>query len=155
MTDKDVIKERQDEKKKFELRYFKERIVDYLAFLESNPIEHSTLNNTLRNALIEVDYAQQLLDGFEPPTPFSLPEGYRAKMQQGLIDYFAEGKDYSGYIYEQAEYEVEEMDDETFFDEFECAFCDDFHDGEGEEYEFIKTINDIKDKEKLEAVINE
>lgn len=149
MTDKDVIKERQEEKSKFELRYFKEKIVDYLAFLESNPIEHSSLNTTLRNTLIEVNYAQQLLDGFEPPIPFSLPEGYRAKMQQTLIDYFAEGRDYSGYAREEAEYEVDDMDDETFFENFEQAF------GEGKEYEFIKIINDIKDKEKLELAINE
>ena len=93
MSSQDLVNEKIKSKKKFELTYLKENIVNYLAFLEQNPIEHSNLKSTLYKLLSEIDYNHKLLDGFEPPAPFELPEGYREKLEKIVIQNFVDGRD--------------------------------------------------------------
>lgn len=150
MSSKDLVNKRKQQKSKFELEYVKEKIVDYLAFLEQNPIEHSSLAFSLHSIIDEIEYAEQLLDGHEP---FKLPEGYREKMTFSLVEAFVDGRDYSGYIREQSEYEIEDMSDEEFYQ----TYCECFYDADDdtEEIQIINTIEDILAKEELEEVINE
>lgn len=149
MSKKDEVKKRKQEKKKFELTYLRERIVDYLAFLESNPIEHSSLAYSLDSVLDDIDYAFKLLDGY---VPWKLPEGLREKMEPALIESFAEGKDYGGYLYEQSEIEIDEMDDEEFYNNYVDCF---WNEDEDEQDQYIQIVEDIKAKEELEEAINE
>jgi hypothetical protein len=155
MSRKELVEKHLKHKFESEIGTIEYRLTESIANLElmKSPLTEKLLAS-LDDALTELTIVQNhIKNGTQPPKPFKLPEGYRDRMEPMLIDRFVEGRDYSGYIREQATYEVEDMTDEQLFEEFEACFYDE--DCYEEEMRVISTIQDIKDKEDLEEIIHE
>ena len=152
MTRNEQVQKRKSQKFKDEIESIEYRLVESMANLDLLDKDITKeLYGALDTALYQlIKIKTHVENGTEP---FKLPEDYREKMTQDLIEVMAEGKDYSGYIYEQSEAEVYAMNDEEFYENYYNCFS---HVENGEEQDkYIKTIQDILTKEKLEEAINE
>lgn len=152
MSSNKLVNKHKEEKFKNEISTIEYRLVESITNLEliDNEVTNRLVDR-LNSALWELERVKEFVESGKKL--FKLPEGYREKMTPMLIDTFAEGKDYSGYMYEQAESEVVSMTDEEFYDAYcECLSYEE--DGE-EQDEYIKTIDDIIAKEELEEAIHE
>jgi hypothetical protein len=152
MSSNKLVKEHKQRKFKEEISTIEYRLVESISNLEimDNKLTNRLITR-LNSALYELERVKEYVDGSKQP--FELPDGYREKMTPILIETFAEGKDYSGYIYEQAESEVIEMNDEEFYESY-CE-CHSYEEDGEEQDEYIKTIEDILAKEQLEEALNE
>ena len=154
MSSEELIKKHREQRFESEVGTIEYRLVESMSFLDLQGDDMTNkLYSALDKALTELQTVKEHIKN--GTRPFKLPEGYRAKMEDSLIEALAEGRDYSDYIYESAQNEVHNMDDEEFFDEYEAIFYDEDGDYHEEENKIINTIQDILDKEKLEEVINE
>lgn len=152
MTRNEQVQKRKNQKFKDEVESIEYRLVESMANLDLLDKDMTKkLYKALDTALYELTRVKTHVEnGTEP---FKLPEGYREKMTQDLIEVMAEGKDYSGYIYEQSEAEVLDMTDEDFYENY--FNCLSYVENGEEQDKYIKTIQDILTKEKLEEAINE
>lgn len=150
MSNQDVIKKKSEDKKKFEVGYFKERLIDFMSYLDLADDDRTRrLYGHLDKTLVELNEVQEVLNG---KFVLELPEGFREKMEEVVIENYVSGRDYSDYLRDECTWEVQDMNDEELYQAYEEQHCD------WDEYEEDAMINAVKDiisKEKLMEVINE
>lgn len=134
------------------IKKFKSQLADFITHLnEAGDERTSRLNNYLVDAQTQLKKTEKVLILNKPM--FKLPPGFRSKMVTAVTEHLAEGRDYSGYAYEEAEYEAQFMDDQELYDQYyeskKLVIKYVIEDS------MINTVEDILNKEKLMEVINE
>jgi len=139
------VNKKLEEKKRFELRYLKDRVIDTLVFLSTNSINGSNLESKLNSVIYEIKRTEAILNGKHD---LVLPEEIKQKMYEYCVDAISQNRDNFSYTTQLVEEEIGEYTDFELFNEYSSLVDND-------DDETLQLMISIINNDKLVGVIHE